>query len=113
MRDDATWVLDPVPAKEFTDVTPTVARLTLVTCADLFRTTQRMVVFGHLVGTAPKTVMNRRGVRRSSARRNAADLFGCLFVLSRTSVFLPSPEAVRDAQFRHYPARGWEAASQP
>ncbi len=52
--DDATWVLDPVPAREFTAATPTVARLTLVTCADLFRTTQRMVVFGHLVGSTPK-----------------------------------------------------------
>jgi sortase A len=55
---DETWVLDAVPMAEpaaiLPDKGPSVARLTLITCADLFRTTQRMVAFGHLVGTEAK-----------------------------------------------------------
>lgn len=54
---DAAWVIDPEPTNPDADgVGPAEAPalLTLVTCADVFRTDERTVVFGHLVATAPK-----------------------------------------------------------
>jgi len=48
-----TWVLDPVPGKPAT-TTPTEARITLITCAELFHAPQRAVAFGHLVETRLK-----------------------------------------------------------
>ena len=48
-----TWVVDPVPGKPPGTV-PTQARITLITCAELFHAPQRAVAFGHLVETRPK-----------------------------------------------------------
>ncbi len=52
VKDVDTWVLDPVPGK--TRVKPTQALITLTTCQDLFRSPDRSVGFGHLVGTTKK-----------------------------------------------------------
>jgi sortase A len=49
---NAFWVIDPVPGKP--RVRPDRARITLTTCASLWNSNQRMVVFGHLVNTTPK-----------------------------------------------------------
>ena len=46
------WILDPVPGSPGT--TPTLSRITLYTCSDLFRSPWRSVAFGHLVGTQLK-----------------------------------------------------------
>ena len=50
-----TWVLADRPRNPEGGVEPADAPrlLTLVTCAEVFRTSQRTVVFGHLVGSAP------------------------------------------------------------
>jgi sortase A len=50
--DTDTWVLDPVPGKP--DLQPSEALITLTTCADLFRSPDRDIVFGHLVDVAVK-----------------------------------------------------------
>ena len=54
---DATWVLDPRPVDP-SDLGPAPADapaiLTLVTCADLFHSDQRLVAFAHLVDTEPR-----------------------------------------------------------
>lgn len=54
--DDATWVADPQPQDPdpggFQPSAP--ALLTLVTCAELFHTDERLVAFGHLVDVAPR-----------------------------------------------------------
>lgn len=49
-----TWVLDPVPGQPPT-TKPTVARITLITCAELFHAPDRAVAFGHLVESAPSS----------------------------------------------------------
>lgn len=49
---NALWVTDPVPGKP--RARPDRARITLTTCASLWNTGQRMVVFGHLVKTVKK-----------------------------------------------------------
>jgi sortase A len=54
---DADWVLAPEPVNPDPDgVQPPTdpALLTLVTCADLFHSDQRLVAFGHLVSDAPR-----------------------------------------------------------
>ena len=48
-----TWVIDPVPGQPPT-TTPTEAKITLVTCAELFRAPERAVAFGHLTETIAK-----------------------------------------------------------
>ena len=48
-----TWVLDPVPGQPPT-TKPTVARITLITCAELFHAPDRAVAFGHLVESRAK-----------------------------------------------------------
>jgi len=45
----AVWVLDPVPGKP--DQSPTRQLITLTTCNPRWASTQRMILFGHLVGT--------------------------------------------------------------
>ena len=50
---DETWVLDPVPGQP-PSTKPTVARITLITCAELVRAPERAVAFGHLVETRAK-----------------------------------------------------------
>lgn len=47
--DDASWVLGPRPVADAGD-----RLITLVTCAELFHTDQRMVAFGHLVSSTPR-----------------------------------------------------------
>lgn len=54
-----TWVVDALPTNPDPDgVQPDQAQaqrlITLTTCAELFRTDDRMVVFGHLVETVPR-----------------------------------------------------------
>lgn len=54
---DETWVLDPVPVNPDGGVQPPgrgQRLLTLVTCAELFHTDDRLVAFGHLDSTAPR-----------------------------------------------------------
>lgn len=46
------WVLDPVPGKP--DAVPTERLITMVTCAELFHTDKRSVVFGELVSAERK-----------------------------------------------------------
>jgi len=48
-----TWVLDPVPGRP-SGAPPGRARITLTTCAELFHTSDRMIVFGRLVDTERK-----------------------------------------------------------
>jgi sortase A len=52
VKDDASWVLDPVPDRSST--TPTRALITLTTCQDLFHSPDRSVGFGHLESTQNK-----------------------------------------------------------
>ena len=52
VTDTATWVLDPVPGEP--DAEPTRALITLTTCQDLFRSSDRSVGFGHLQSTRNK-----------------------------------------------------------
>lgn len=49
----ATWVLDPVPGKP--DAKPTQRLLTLTTCNPRWASYQRLIVFGHLVESRPKS----------------------------------------------------------
>jgi len=56
---DDVWVVDPLPTNPVAGgVQPEQVEgqrlITLTTCAELFRTDDRMVVFGHLVETVPK-----------------------------------------------------------
>lgn len=53
---DAGWVLDPLPDNPDPDgvepeQAPGQSLITLTTCAELFHTDERLVVFGHLVGS--------------------------------------------------------------
>lgn len=50
--DSDMWVLDPVPG--YPDQEPTEKLITLTTCADVFRSPDRFIVFGHLVSTQVK-----------------------------------------------------------
>lgn len=50
--DTETWVLDPVPGEP--SAQPTEALITLTTCADVFRSPDRDIVFGHLVDVRMK-----------------------------------------------------------
>ncbi len=52
VRDTDTWVIQPVPGKP--EVRPTEALITLTTCQDLFRSPDRTIAFGKLVGTQNK-----------------------------------------------------------
>ena len=52
VKDTDTWVIDPVPGQP--DAKPTQALITLTTCQDLFRSSDRSVGFGHLVSTQNK-----------------------------------------------------------
>jgi sortase A len=52
VRDTDTWVIDPVPGQP--DAKPTQPLITLTTCQDLFRSSDRSVGFGHLVSTQNK-----------------------------------------------------------
>lgn len=52
VTDTDTWVLDPVPGHP--GAHPTDKLITLTTCADLFRSPDRYIVFGHLVSTRQK-----------------------------------------------------------
>ena len=59
------WVIDPVPVPPegeappgmptFDSPRPSKALITLTTCSELFHTDNRMVAFGHLVTTTPKS----------------------------------------------------------
>lgn len=52
VKDTDTWVIQPVPGKP--EVRPTEALITLTTCQDLFRSPDRTIAFGKLVGTQNK-----------------------------------------------------------
>ncbi len=52
VKDDAGWVLDPVPGHP--GLKPTKALITLTTCQDLFHSPDRSVGFGHLESTVHK-----------------------------------------------------------
>lgn len=52
VKDTDTWVLQPVPGHP--GAQPTDKLITLTTCADLFRSPDRYIVFGHLVSTRLK-----------------------------------------------------------
>ncbi|QGF25157.1 class E sortase [Raineyella fluvialis] len=52
VKDTDTWVLDPVPGHPGEKATDKL--ITLTTCADLFRSPDRYIVFGHLVSTRAK-----------------------------------------------------------
>jgi len=52
VTDTDTWVLDPVPGHPGEHATDKL--ITLTTCADLFRSPDRYIVFGHLVSTRQK-----------------------------------------------------------
>jgi sortase A len=47
------WVLDPVPGHP--NATPTKQLLTLTTCNPRWASTQRLIIFSHLVETSPKS----------------------------------------------------------
>ena len=56
---DATWVtgtdpVDPGTRQPVSDVVGSTRLLTLVTCAEIFRTDDRLVAFGHLVSRDPR-----------------------------------------------------------
>jgi sortase A len=51
VQPSAVWVLDPVPGKP--DQLPTRQLITLTTCNPRWASTQRMILFGHLVETQP------------------------------------------------------------
>jgi sortase A len=62
---DQGWVLDPLPTNPDAggvepDQSPGQRLITLTTCAELFHTDERLVAFGHLVGTAPHEPRQRR-----------------------------------------------------
>jgi sortase A len=48
-----TWVIDPVPGRPGAE--PTERLLTLTTCNPRWASTQRLIVFGHLRGSRPKS----------------------------------------------------------
>ncbi len=52
VKDTETWVLDPVPGEAGRE--PTEELITLTTCADVFRSPDRHIAFGHLVSVATK-----------------------------------------------------------
>ena len=52
VKDSDTWVIDPVPGQP--DAKPTQPLITLTTCQDLFRSSDRSIGFGHLVSTHNK-----------------------------------------------------------
>ena len=52
VKDSDTWVIDPVPGQP--DAKPTQPLITLTTCHDLFRSSDRSIGFGHLTGTQNK-----------------------------------------------------------
>ena len=57
---DETWVLDPLPKNPDAGGAQPEQRagqrlLTLTTCAELFHTDERLVAFGHLISSAPRT----------------------------------------------------------
>ena len=52
VKDSDTWVIDPVPGKP--DAKPTQPLITLTTCQDLFRSSDRSIGFGHLTSTQNK-----------------------------------------------------------
>lgn len=52
VNDTESWVLDPVPGQP--KATATEARITLVTCSELFHSPLRAVAFGHLVAMRQK-----------------------------------------------------------
>lgn len=57
---DATWVtgtdpVDPETQRAVSDVVGSTRLLTLVTCAEIFHTDERLVAFGHLVSRAPRS----------------------------------------------------------
>jgi sortase A len=53
--DHATWVAEPDPVNPDGPQPPAAqARITLVTCAELFHTDERLVAFGHLADTHPR-----------------------------------------------------------
>jgi sortase A len=53
VQPQATWVLDPIPGKP-SGAPPDQARITLTTCAELFHSSDRMIVFGRMVDTERK-----------------------------------------------------------
>jgi sortase A len=53
VQPNAVWVLDPVPGKPA--AVPTRQLITLTTCNPRWASTQRLIVFGHLVTTQPTT----------------------------------------------------------
>ena len=52
VRDNDTWVIDPVPGQP--GAKPTQSLITLTTCQDLFRSADRSIGFGHLISTQNK-----------------------------------------------------------
>jgi len=57
---DQTWVLDPLPTNPDAGgpqpaQEPGQRLLTLTTCAELFHTDERLVAFGHLISSSPRT----------------------------------------------------------
>ena len=52
VKDSDTWVIDPVPGEP--DAKPTRPLITLTTCQDLFRSSDRSIGFGHLTSTQNK-----------------------------------------------------------
>lgn len=52
VKENAGWVLDPVP--DHPDASPTQALITLTTCQDLFHSPDRSIGFGHLESTRNK-----------------------------------------------------------
>ncbi len=52
VKDTDTWVLQPVPGHPEAQATDKL--ITLTTCADLFRSPDRYIVFGHLISTRLK-----------------------------------------------------------
>jgi sortase A len=52
VRDTDTWVIDPVPGQP--GAKPTQPLITLTTCQDLFRSSDRSIGFGHLISTQNK-----------------------------------------------------------
>lgn len=62
---DATWVTEPAPVdpetrRPVSDVVGSTRLLTLVTCAEIFHTDDRLVAFGHLVARDPGQDTRRR-----------------------------------------------------
>jgi sortase A len=57
---DDTWVTDPVPGAR-PGTRPEQALLTLATCASVWNSQQRMIVFAHLATASPKRAPEKRG----------------------------------------------------